>query len=61
MTTNAPANVPAEKVIEVLRRQLDEANWQTALATAHAETAHARAVTAEARVAELEAATEQAS
>lgn len=52
MTTDY--ELPAEKVIEVLRRQLDEANWKTALATASAETAAARAAKAENRVTELE-------
>lgn len=47
-------NVPAEKVIEQLRRQLDEANWQLAMTTAAAEAAAERAATAENRLAELE-------
>jgi hypothetical protein len=55
MTTTPPPGVSAEKVIEILRRRLDEANWQVALATAAAETAAERAAQAENRVAELEA------
>lgn len=49
-------NPSAEKVIDQLRRALDEANWKVALATASAETAAERAAEAENRLAELEGA-----
>jgi hypothetical protein len=47
-------NLPAEKVIDSLRRQLDEANYKLAMATAAAETAAERAATAENRLTGLE-------
>lgn len=47
-------NLPAEKVIDSLRRQLDAANYKLAMAEAAAETAAERAATAENRLTELE-------
>lgn len=48
-------NIPAEKVIEQLRRQLDVANFQLAQATVAAETMAERAAEAENRLAEMDA------